>query len=398
MIERARRWRWLLPAAGAAAVLALALRPRPVRVEVVALERGPMRVTVDEEGRTQVKRRYVVSAPVEGRLLRIALQAGDPVSEGDPVATVVPVDAPLLDPRTRSEQEARLEAAQEGTAQANAAVARARIAEANARSELERKRRLAAASAISQAELEAAETDAASRAQELAGSESGAKIAEHQLTQARAALSPGRLAKHDGLAILAPAPGRVLRVAHESEGVVMSGATLMEIGDPGTIEIATDLLTVDAVKVRPGMPALVDHWGGAVPLAARVRTVEPSGFTKVSALGVEEQRVRVILDLVDPSGAKCALADNFRVEVHIAVWQREGVLRIPATALFHRGDTWAAMVAKNGRLRERRLEVGEQSAELAEVRGGLEPGELVVLHPGDSLTEGMSVEPVVEAR
>jgi HlyD family secretion protein len=395
MLDPKRRWRWILPLLAVSALLAYALQPRAVRVDVTPLSRGSMQATVDEEGRTQVKRRYVVSAPMAGRLLRIELTPGDRVTEGAVLARLVPADAPLLDPRTRSELEARLRAAEAARAQADASVARARIAVGAAQDDLARKRMLSSGDAISSHDLTLAESEAAARAQELAQAEFARKVSGHQLDEARAALARGRSGLLETFDVVAPAAGQVLRVMHESEGVVASGTALLEVGDPAALEIAADLLTVDAVRVRPGMPALIDHWGGPRPLAARVRYVEPSGFTKLSALGVEEQRVRVVLDLVDPATQWQSLGDNFRVEVHVVTWQGDSVLRVPALALFRRADGWAAFVVDHGRLRERRLEVGEQSPEAAEVRGGATEGELVVLRPGESLREGMRVAPVV---
>ncbi len=394
MNARLRRWSWAA-AALAAALLAIALRPRPVRVEVTPLRRGPMRVTIDEEGRSQVKQRYDVAAPLSGHLLRLSLRPGDPVNQGDEVAHILPTDAPLLDPRARAEQQARIHAFEAAAAQSGASVVRARVAMATARDDLRRKEELARAGALAARDLELARGDAATRTQELAEAEFAARVVDHQLGEARAALERGRAGKLDDLAVLAPTAGQVLRVVHESEGVVSPGTALLEIGDPATIEIAADLLTVDAVKVRPGMPAFVDHWGGPAALAARVRRVEPSGFTKISALGVEEQRVRVLLDLVGDPSTWFTLRDGFRVEVHVVSWQRDSVLRAPASALFRTGDGWAAYVVEGGRIRERRLEVGEQSPEVAEIRGGLREDELLVLHPGESLHEGSRADPVL---
>ncbi|HEX8952911.1 MAG TPA: HlyD family efflux transporter periplasmic adaptor subunit, partial [Polyangia bacterium] len=195
----------------------------------------------------------------------------------------------------------------------------------------------------------------------------------------------------DEFEIVAPTSGRVLRVLRESEGVVGAGTAIVEVGDASVLEVAADFLTVEAVRVRPGMAAFVDHWGGPKPLAARVRSVEPSGFTKVSALGVEEQRVRVLLDLTAAPAEWRALGDNFRVEVHVVAWQADDVLRIPTAALFRRGDDWAAFFVQDGKARARKLDVGEQSPELAEVRGGARDGETAVLRPGESLKDGVRV-------
>lgn len=386
-----RRIGYLALAAAVVALLVAAMRPRRLPVDTAKVTRGPMRVTIDEEGRTQVKRRYVVSAPLTGKLLRIEHKAGDHVDEGAVLARLVPADSPLLDARARAEQQARLHAAEAAVAQAEANVARARVGAASAGDELARKQKLAQSSAISPHELTQAESDAAARAQDLASAEFGAKVAAHQLTEAHAALERGRSGRLDEFDIVAPASGQILRLERESEGVVTAGTALLEVGDPTALEVVAELLTVDAVRVRPGMSAYVDHWGGPAALAARVRSIEPSGFTKLSALGVEEQRVRVLLDLTAPASAWQALGDNFRVEVHIVAWEAPSVLRLPTPALFRRGDAWSAFAVEGGVVRARRIDVGEQSPEVAEVRGGVSEGDEVVLRPGEALHDGVRV-------
>jgi HlyD family secretion protein len=390
-----KRIGWIVSAALALALLAVALRPHPARVDAATITRGPLRVTIDEEGRTQVKRRYVVSAPLQGKLLRIELRPGDRVNEGALLARLVPADAPLLDPRARAEQEARLHAFEAAVSQASASVERARVLEVNAREDLARKRQLGGHAAISPHELESAENEAAARVQDLASAEFGAKVAAHQLSEARAALQRGRQGRLDEFEIVAPASGQVLRVVHESEGVVSAGTNLIEVGDPSALEVAADLLTVEAVRIRPGMAAYVDHWGGAKTLSARVRSVEPSGFTKLSALGVEEQRVRVLLDFTSPPSERESLGDAFRVEVHVVAWEAGAALRVPTAALFRRGESWMAFTVDDGRVRARRLDVGEQAPELAELRGGASEGELVVLRPSESLRDGLRAEAMI---
>jgi HlyD family secretion protein len=394
MMAKKRPYAWIVVGLVAAGLVALMMRPRPLPVEAATLSRGPMRVTLDEEGRAQVKRRYVVSAPLGGKLLRIELKAGDTVTEGTVLARLVPADAPLLDPRARAEQEARLHAAEAAASQAEANVARARVSDTSARDDLTRKRQLGKSNAISAHELEVAESEAASRTQDLASAEFGGKVAAQQLVQARAALQRGRSGRMDEFEILAPASGRVLRVLKESEGVVAAGTALVEVGDPSALEIVAELLTADAVRVRPGMPAFVDHWGGPAQLQARVRAVEPSGFTKLSALGVEEQRVKVLFDLAGTPEQWKPLGDNYRVEVHVIAWQADDVLRLPGAALFRRADKWAAFFIEDGKAKTRELDIGEQSPELAELRSGAKPGETVVLRPGESLHDGVRVAPL----
>jgi HlyD family secretion protein len=389
-----RRYIYIGIAVGLVALIAAAMRPRPVRVDAGAVSRGPMRVSLDEEGRTQVKRRYVVSAPIAGKLLRIERRPGDRVDEGAVLARVVPADAPLLDPRSRAEQQARLHAAEAAVSQSNAMVARARVSADAARDDFQRKQKLLTGGAGTAHDVTVAESDVASRVQDLASAEFGSKVAENQLAQARAALERGRSGRMDEFEIVAPTAGQVLRVQRESEGVVTAGTALLDVGDPSVLEIAVDLLTVDAVRVRPGMTALVDHWGGPIPLAARVRSVEPSGFTKLSALGVEEQRVRVILDLTAAPADWRTLGDNFRVEAHIVVWESPSVLHVPTAALFRRGDSWMVFAIDNGKLALRKVEIGQQSTTDAEIKSGLTDGATVVLRPGENLREGIRVQPL----
>jgi HlyD family secretion protein len=385
---------WILVLAGVIGLVGAAMRPHPMKVDVATVSKGPLKVTIDEEARTQVKRRYTVSAPLAGKLLRVELKAGDRVDEGTVLARLVPADAPLLDPRARAEQEARLHASEAAVAQADANVTRARVADTSAREDLQRKQKLGQGGAISPRELDMAGSDAATRTQELASAEFGAKVAAHQLAEARAALQRGRSGRVDEFEILAPAPGRVLRVLRESEGVVTAGTNLIEVGDPGVLEVVADLLTVEAVRVRPGMPAFIDHWGGARALEAKVRSIDPSGFTKVSALGVEEQRVKVTLDPVGSPADWQALGDGYRVEVHVVVWEAPAVLRVPTAALFRRGDAWFAFAVDGNKVVARRLDIGEQSEDLAELRGGLKDGDRVVLRPGEALRDGVRVEAV----
>jgi HlyD family secretion protein len=322
----------------------------------------------------------------------VELKAGDRVTEGMVLARLVPADAPLLDPRSRAEQEARLHASEAMVAQAAANTARAQVADQAARDDLARKQKLSRSAAISQRDLEVAATDVAARAQDVASADFAAKVADHQLAESRAALQRGRSGRMDEFEIVAPTSGQVLRVQRESEGVVTAGTQIMEVGDPSALEVVADLLTVEAVRVRPGMPAFIDHWGGPTALAARVRSIEPSGFTKVSALGVEEQRVRVMLDLTAPPDTWRALGDNFRVEVHVVAWEADSVLRMPTAALFRQGDAWATYAVEGGRAHLRQLTIGEQSPDLAEVRSGLSAGDEVVLRPGEGLHEGARVE------
>lgn len=389
------RRKWIgLAIAGlvATALLAWLLRPRRVRVEVAPVTRGPMRVTVDEDGRTRVADRYVVSAPLAGRLERITLEPGDAVRAGQVVARIWPAEPALLDPRTRAELEARVRAAEAGRAQARAAVERAKVARALAESELARRRLLTAQGAAARRDLEIAEAELAARNKELASAHAGEAVARYELEVARAALrrSDDRSAARP-FEVRAPIDGRVLRLRQESEAVLAPGTPLLELGDPSALEVVVDVLTTDAVRIAPGAPAEVHRWGGGEALPARVRRVEPGGFTKLSALGVEEQRVNVILDLLGPPSARARLGDDFRVEARIVTWQSDRVLRVPASAPFRHGDGWAVFVVEGRRARLQPIALGHRGTDVYEVLGGLEAGQEVVLHPGERLRDGVRV-------
>src|SRR5688572_28560373 len=304
---RARRLRQGLGAlilGGVLVVGALALRPEPVPVDVASAVVAPLTITIEESGRTRVKDRYVVSAPSAGRLERVWLRPGDAVAEGDTLAEISPSPSPLIDQRTRAESEARLGAARSALGQARARRARAITGQERAQRELERMQKLGAAGAVSPRELELAEFDARLQADEVASAEFAVKVGTEEVRLAAAALQ-----RQDGnpqayhIDVLAPAGGRVLRVLQESATAVQPGTPLVEVGDSAAIEVVVDLLTTDAVHVAPGMPALIVDWGGEHDIRARVTRIDPSGFTRLSALGVEEQRVNVVLGFTDPREA-----------------------------------------------------------------------------------------------
>jgi HlyD family secretion protein len=392
------RAKWIVATLAAAALalgLAKAFAPNPVAVEVAAVTRGPLRVTVDEDGRTRVTDRFVVSAPLAGTLARIELQPGDSVRRGHAVARIVPLASPLLDPRSRAESEARVAAAAAARRQAQASVERANAAAGQAAREAARERSLLGAGATAVRTVEEAELAERMRREELASAEFAVKITEAELKLARAALlrlgAPGA-APGEQLVVSAPVDGRVLRVLQESEGVVQAGEPLVEIGDPAAIEGVVDVLTVDAVRIAPGAPVLVEEWGGDVVLPGHVHRIEPSAFTRVSALGVEEQRVNVIVHLEGPAERWRMLGDGFRIETRIVEWQGDDVLQIPSGAVFRQGEGWGVYTMEDGRARLRRVELGHRSDTAAQVLGGLQPGDTVVLYPGDNVRDGQRIE------
>ncbi len=375
----------ILALLGAAAYAAAALRPQPVLVETAAAARAPLRVSVDEEGETRIHHRYVVAAPVAGRLQRITLHPGDPVTAGSPVARLDPLP---LDPRSREQAEARLAAAEALQREAEAVVRRERAALDQARRTLQRQERLAREKVVAAGELDNARTAAQTAESDLAAARFRSRAATFEVANAKAALLD---ASGVAVPVLAPVTGRVLRLCEECDKVVAAGTPLLELGDPGELEVVVDVLSSDAVQIRPGAPMLLDAGTGGERLRARVRTVEPSGFTKVSPLGVEEQRVNVIGQFVDPPGNN--LGDRFRVEAQIVLWEGREVLKIPAGALFREGEDWAVFTVEDGKARRRPVEVGHRNPDEAEILSGLKPGETVIVHPSDAVKDGARIEP-----
>jgi HlyD family secretion protein len=377
----------------------VALRPRPVPVESVRAARTSLTVAIEESGTVRIKDRFVVSAPVAGTLGRIAFEVGDTVKAGTPVAELAPMAAPLLDPRSRSEAEARVGAALSTEGQAGAQVARARAAQDQAEQDLVRTRRLSASGAVTEHVLEQAIFEARMRGEELQSALFGLKISGEQVRLARAALgrangAPGSAGR--AVDVLAPVSGTILRIPQKSAGVVQAGTQLLELGDDTSLEVVVDLLTTDAVRVRPGSRVIVHGWGGA-DLKGRVHRIEPSAFTRVSALGVEEQRVNVIVDLEEPRTRWAQLGDGFRVEVRIVVAEVDRALTLPLGAVFRSGNHWAVFRVDGGVARTTPIAVGHRAEALVEVAEGLPEGAEVVVHPGDRVRDGVRVEAAAAA-
>lgn len=383
-----RRVVWGSVAVVALVLAVLALRPAAVAVDTGEVTRGVLRVMVEEDGRTRVRNRYVVAAPLAGTVARVALRPGDDVSEGDEVVRVTPLPSPLLDPRSRSEAEGRLAVARAGLERARAEEGRAQAALEAARRETERQRvllreRSGFAFAVQQAE--AAEQ---AREREVESARSGIRMSEYEVETARAALSRVVGGGGEVLGVRAPVAGRVLRVHQESEGAVQAGAPLLELGDPTDLEVVVDLLTMDAVRVRPGAPVTLERWGGQ-SLSGRVSRIEPSAFTRLSALGVEEQRVNVIVEM--EGGGDASLGDGFRVEARILLQETGEVTRVPSSAVFRSGDGWAVFRVEGGRAALTPVVVGVRTPEAVEVTTGLDPGDRVVVYPGDLVDDGVRV-------
>lgn len=396
-IKRLVLWGTVLAAIAAGFVYAF--WPRPVLVDLAAATRGPLTVTIDEEGETRVRDVFVVSAPVTGRLLRVDSEVGDAVVADETVlARIEPADPTFLDVRTAAEAEAAVRTAEAARTLAAADLRRTEAELAFARAELERAQKLAEREWISQSALDAAQRTHETRRAEVETARAVLEMRAHELEQARTRLLlPGEAKSELGpcacIDIRAPIDGRVLRLFRESEGVVQAAEPLVEIGDPRNLEIVVDLLSADAVRVEAGQRVIVDDWGGEAPIGGRVRRVEPFGFTKVSALGIEEQRVNVIVDLVDPAETWVRLGHGYRVEARIVLWHGDDVLKVPQGALFRDGDRWAVYAVANGRAALTPVTLGRRNGLEAEILDGLAEGEAIILHPGDRVTPGVRIAP-----
>ena len=392
-----RRSIWMLSlVAAVAAFLLYGMRPRPVLVEGVAATRGPLTASFTEEGKTRVIDRFLVSAPVAGYARRIDLEVGDKVAAGDVLLMLEPLRATVLDRRSRAEAQARVAAAE---AALEAARERARAAGADAsfwEGELARIQELADAGVVAKDKLDQTTSDARRADAELRSADFQVEVAKHELEAARTALrysaAEGGSRPSEMVAVRAPVSGRVLKRFRESEGVVAAADPLLEIGDPNGLEIVVEALSSDAVKLEPGGRAVLERWGGDELLEARVRLVEPVAFTKVSALGVEEQRVLVILDISSPREEWALLGDAYRVECRFVLWEGEDVLQAAAGAFFRTEDGWATFVIEDGLAVRRPVELGHRGTTTVEVVSGLEEGDLLVAHPSDTIDEGARVE------
>jgi HlyD family secretion protein len=369
------------------------MRSRPIDVDVASVVRAPRDQRVVDDGRARVRERETVSAPVAGTLARIDLHEGDVVEPGTVVARLLPLPSPLLDPRSRQVAEQHLASAIDSEKQASATVSRDEAADEQARRDLARANELAGRGALPPAQLEQTTADARMREAELVSARFSEKVAAHEAEQARAALerfSPGARPAEQ-FEVTSPVHGQVLHVMHKSEGVVEAGTALVEVGDPRALELVVDVLSQDAVAVRPGMPARLLHWGREQPLTARVRRVEPSAFTKTSALGVDEQRVNIVLDPDGPQENWQPLGDGFAAEIEITVWSKPDAVQVPTSALFRQGAGWAAFAVASGQASTRAVQVGHRGALQTEILSGLGPDEIVIIHPGASVHDGARV-------
>lgn len=371
-------------------LVAVGLRPTTETVDLATVVKGPLQVTIDDEGRTRVRDRFVISAPAAGRVLRLALAPGDRVKRGDVVARIQPEMAPLLDVRSRAEAEAAITTARAVVGRARAEAARAAEALAHAEREQKRTSELSREGLAPTQEREAREAEVRLAADAAKAATFSVEAAEADLRRAEARLTPTVARQGAAIEVRAPATGVVLRRLRESESVVPAGDPLLELGDPSRLEVVVDLLSADAARVAAGARATIEQ-PGSEPMAATVRLVEPAGFTKVSALGVEEQRVNVILDFTQADAAR-SLGDAYRVDVRIVVWETDSTLTVPATALFRVGNQWAAYaVTAEGTVQRTAVQVGQHGGRQVQVLSGLAEGTRVVLHPSDRIADGVRV-------
>ena len=401
-----KRFLGLLLLGGLAGGLLYSFLPKPVLVDLSPVTRGPLKVTVDEDGRTRIRDRYVVSAPLSGKLGRIRLKPGAKVKSGDVLTTIEPSDPALLDPRAVAQAEARVKGARSAVERASSALEAARLALDHAESEYARAVELFRKKAISPTDYELKVMQQRTQVEEFRSARHSKEISEYELEQAEAALlrtnprAASDMPDGEFLFTLRVPPAtvaggelHVLRVMQESEAVVAPGQNLLELGDPSDLEVEVDVLSADAVKIQPGARVSLEQWGGDGPLEGQVRLVEPSGFLKISALGVEEQRVNVIVDFPDRTQVPRTLGDQFRVEAKISVWEGDDVLQVPMSALFRRGDSWAVYRVTDGRAVETVVQIGHQNGRFAEVLDGLAQGDTVIIHPGDQVSDGRLVQP-----
>jgi HlyD family secretion protein len=401
----AKRAGWAIVAVVGVTALVWFAWPQPVPVDFAVVAREPMEVTVDDDGKTNVRHIYTVSAPISGKVLRISHPAehheisrhvGDQVTKDETVVAVMqPMTPSFIDIRSREQIQAEIIAADAAIAQSEAEAHRLEAAVVFYRTEIERAQTLARSQTISVQALDKAKFDLATNEAALASAKAQVDLRRGVRASLAAQLIDPTTAGAPTEAtccvqIRAPITGHVLKIVQDSEAVVPAGAPLIEIGDPLDLEVIADLLTTDAVRIKVGAPARIDGWGGP-PIRGRVTRVDPAGFLKVSALGIEEQRVRVTIDLIDPPEDWSRLGHDFRVTVHVTIWSGDDVLTVPVGALFRKGDDWAVFAVKDGRARTTLVKIDHRNGRAAEVISGLAAGDKVVLHPSDRVSEGARV-------
>jgi len=370
--------------------------PQTQEVDIVSVTRGPLQITIEEEGRTRLKERFVISAPTAGYMRRINAKVGDPVKKGQIVALLDALQSQALDPRSRATAEATVSAAE---ASLNAAIERERVATADAdytEQRLERLKALYEKGSIAKDQFDQTDSEAKKAHAGQRSANAAVNVARAELERAKITLqnftSVKRTGRQDAVAVASPVSGNVFRIYRESEGTVNVGEPLMDIGDVKNLEVRVEVLSSDAVKIKKETVVLFKRWGRDDPLTGSVRMVEPAGFTKVSSLGVEEQRVLVIVDITSPPDQWRVLGDGYRLEAHFIVWEGKDILQVSASALFRSGKDWAVFVDEKGKARRRMVEVGQRNGLTAEIISGLKENEMVVAYPEDSISDGTKIK------
>ena len=390
---------WLIILFLIVAGLIFTFRPQPIPVDLIKVAQGPMIVTVEEEGETRVKDVYMLSAPVTGHMLRIDAEVGDDVIAAETlVAQIRPINPEFLDKRSEEEARAAIK-----TAEASLALTEAQLVEAQSEfdfavTELERANKLIQQQVIPQRALDNAKRDYKSKRAGVNTAKAALRARQFELAQARAHLvSPADVQTNDQdcqcVTILSPITGKILQVLHESEGVISMGTPLVEIGDPANLEIVVDFLSSDAVRIQPGQRVIIEEWGGESALQGTVRKIEPFGFTKTSALGIDEQRVNVIIDLSDPTEKWQRLAHGYQIEARVVLWESENVSKVPLTSLFRDNDNWAVYVEQENRAKLQHVKLGQRNGLEAEILEGLPEGSQVISHPSNQIVDGIRVKP-----
>ncbi len=396
------KWtKWAFPLLAVLAIIGIfiwAFLPKPVTVQVAEVTEGPFQQIIEEDGKTRVRERYIVSAPLTGKLQRISLKAGDTIQQNQVVALIVPSAPALLDARSERELKERVGAAEAQKEQAAVSVLRMLATLEKTKADLNRAKQLAASKFISPSQLDQTEMEVKINTRELEAAKFSEHAAEHEVAIARAALQQFHCdADCENLSgrhwqVRSPVPGQVLKIVQESETDIAIGAPLLEIGNPADMEVVVDILSSDAVMIPPGAKVQMKGWGRSEPLQGQVRRIEPSAFTKVSALGVEEQRVNVIIDLTSPPDQWKNLGDGFKVDTQIIVFSTDKAIKTPVSALFRKGSQWAVFVANNGRAQTRTVKIARRSGLDAMLESGLKPGEKVIVYPGDLVKDGVKIK------
>lgn len=394
---------WMKRTVGPVALVVLAAAavwfawPRPIAVDLATVTKGPMEVTIDDEAKTRVRHVFTVSAPIAGKVLRISppRHVGDQVAVDETMAVMQPTVPSFHDARTHEELQAALAATEAAMTLAEAEARRIEAALKFSRTELQRAEALARTEAISAKALDKARFDVETNEAALASAKAQVEVRRNERASVAVRLGEpsGAVPQSDPACCIqlpAPVTGTILKIIQESEAVVQAGAPLIEIGDPRDLEIVADLLSTDAVRIKPGAAVRIDGWGGS-PIRGRVTRVDPAGFVKVSALGIEEQRVRTIIDFVDHPEAWSPLGHDYRVIVHVTTWRAEDVLTVPVAALFRKGEDWAVFAVRDGAARATAIKIGQRNSRMVEVQSGLVAEDRVVLHPSDRIKDGVTV-------